>query len=1398
MKKKLRKYAAAALCFALAAVWLTPLPAAADIVWMESAGAGDRETGGNETVVFGIGSDGENSENGSVGGDAGGSTEGGSGGENMDEDFGDQETSSPAPPQIRIESAEKAYTVGQEMTEDDGLIAEVSGSSAESDEGVLTYRWFQCSDLEGGDPEPVGEENCPKYFPSVESEGVFYYYLQAVYTVGEESSYEVKSSEARSEIITVTVGYMVEFEGGSDYEGTIPPAIGPVISGAEVTLPEALKRPGSGFIFDGWQRKDAFDSDIFQPGQVYIFDKKDVEDSGESQNVGGEEASDTDELQVADEEVLGTDESYRQNSVIFCALWRAAEVYDYMIEGGEEAERLDSDEGAYIGRVFEEDVLDAPQAFRLFARKGYLFDGWNIVLPDGTPEKDSDGQALILKPGDKYEPFGNFSLSAVWKRLYTVSYDSGVPAEPAGSGVTGTLPENGSYISGNSVILPAAGDLKYEGHFLKGWRADYIIIDELTGQGEQFSEYVEIGEAFLMPEADVVFTAQWEPVSVWGGSAAERFAAGTGTESDPYLISGADELAKLAQDVAGVNGAKQNSYADTYFRMTADMDLAGIEWLPIGCYGMDSSDETSFERGYPFCGYFDGNGHTVSGLTIGEDGTAGNSRYLSAGLFGYIESSDAEKVSVKDLSVEGARISLKPEGKTRRSADCGIIVGRLTGSISGCSASGEISVKLQAGSLSYCDSASVGGVAGCVKDGFLSECESSVRIGVSFNVSTASCSGLSVGGIVGYGDGVKIVGCTNSGRAELSVSASTTEWLDAKQCTVGGITGQAFQGEITDCVNVGNVEGNGNDTILAGGIAGYAETDIKGCRNSGDVEILTTRQAAHGKYVTGAAFSDSQSVVPMYAGPSAGGIAGYARCDITGCENTGDVKISHQCVGLYAAVRAGGIAGGATDGQISDCFNAGDISAGAGDLTYLYKNYLPGIYAGGIVGLAGNNDKDASQMCDTYVSRGEKISYVYNIGDVSLTAQESEKLDTAAGLLVGRCAYETDIYSAYVVSEKDSSEGGETVSSSAAKRQNAAGTAEADRVSSVGDRTGMTASSAVEEKAEELFYTGEVAYLLDGGTQARNIWTQTDGLYPTLGEPRVNRVASASDDSCRITLGRTGLSEKKEQVYARRGEDVFVAASADEEDRIVLKEWTERSESQGGTTYYRYNTYQGNIPDRIIVQYIEGPRVEVQGDSFTMSYNCDASVSVSFKYGEATEIVDSWFVPKTDNGAGGSGGSGGGEGDGDQPGEDDGSEGNGSDVDSDQSDKNNGSDREEDDVKHMPENDTDISERNDPATARMSLPAEMQMKEKDESESDDAAPDSGGKTEGMQDDSESGEAPDTMKEDQDSIFEVIEKTVRKNPLPAMALTFLFLLVAMCGGYFGYRKRKKKNRKIGKF
>lgn len=165
---------------------------------------------------------------------------------------------------------------------------------------------------------------------------------------------------------------------------------------------------------------------------------------------------------------------------------------------------------------------------------------------------------------------------------------------------------------------------------------------------------------------------------------ASDWKGGDGSQENPYQIETAAQLAYLAKKV----NEKDQAVDGKYFKLTDDIDLSGHYWVPIG-----------YE--HHFDGYFDGGGHTITGLCIEEDLI-----YTYVGLFGWVfKASDDDEPVLKNIRIEKAAISGTFSGKDNQS---GILAGRISVSsdittkvwIENCSVAGTIDVKsLIAGGL---------------------------------------------------------------------------------------------------------------------------------------------------------------------------------------------------------------------------------------------------------------------------------------------------------------------------------------------------------------------------------------------------------------------------------------------------------------------------------------------------------------------------------------------------------------------------------------------------------------------------------------------------------------------------------------------------------------------------
>ncbi|WP_416991041.1 fimbrillin family protein [Alistipes putredinis] len=159
-----------------------------------------------------------------------------------------------------------------------------------------------------------------------------------------------------------------------------------------------------------------------------------------------------------------------------------------------------------------------------------------------------------------------------------------------------------------------------------------------------------------------------------------------------YTVYNADGLLNVAELV---NGGK----TDINITLTADIDLTGKDWTPIG---------TDYDNSYK--GTFDGGGHTITGLTV-----TTNDQY--AGLFGYL-GNFGKFGTVKNVVMDGIQITCN-----HRLGYAGGVAGYSRGTIENCSVSGSVS-----------STVSVGGVVGAQRDGSITGCSSSATVKGTINV----------------------------------------------------------------------------------------------------------------------------------------------------------------------------------------------------------------------------------------------------------------------------------------------------------------------------------------------------------------------------------------------------------------------------------------------------------------------------------------------------------------------------------------------------------------------------------------------------------------------------------------------------------------------------------------
>ena len=238
-----------------------------------------------------------------------------------------------------------------------------------------------------------------------------------------------------------------------------------------------------------------------------------------------------------------------------------------------------------------------------------------------------------------------------------------------------------------------------------------------------------------------------------------------------YTVYNADGLMNIAELV---NGGK----TDINITLTADIDLTGKNWTPIG---------TDYDNSYK--GTFDGGGHTITGLTF-----TTNDEY--AGLFGWLNRAG----TVKNVVMEGVQIT----SNQIYGGSIGGVVGYSWGTIENCSVSGSVSGTVY-----------VGGVVGVQIGGSITGCSSS-----------ATVKGMvDVGGVAGQtNSSATLTACYATGNVIIEINPK-------KNIAGGSLVGMNAGSSLLACYATGNVTSTGSSTgnVHIGGFLGNNYTTVTAC-----------------------------------------------------------------------------------------------------------------------------------------------------------------------------------------------------------------------------------------------------------------------------------------------------------------------------------------------------------------------------------------------------------------------------------------------------------------------------------------------------------------------------------------------------------------------------------------
>ena len=260
----------------------------------------------------------------------------------------------------------------------------------------------------------------------------------------------------------------------------------------------------------------------------------------------------------------------------------------------------------------------------------------------------------------------------------------------------------------------------------------------------------------------------------WADGGGESGAAELGyiydSNTKTYTVYNADGL--LAWNEAAQKDRSINC------TLTADIDLTGKDWSPIG---------TNIYNSYT--GTFDGGGHTIMGLTV-----TTNDQYV--GLFGRL----GKAGTVKNVVMDGIQITCN-----HRLGYAGGVAGfSWGGTIENCSVSGSVSGTICAGGV----------------------------VGIQWEASITGCSSsATVKGMVQVGG---VAGETNSGATMAACYATgnvTIEIDPINNILGGGLVGFNAGSSVLACYATGNVTstGSGTGNVHIGGFLGGNYTTVTAC-----------------------------------------------------------------------------------------------------------------------------------------------------------------------------------------------------------------------------------------------------------------------------------------------------------------------------------------------------------------------------------------------------------------------------------------------------------------------------------------------------------------------------------------------------------------------------------------
>ncbi|MBN2040498.1 MAG: hypothetical protein JW864_10670 [Spirochaetes bacterium] len=473
----------------------------------------------------------------------------------------------------------------------------------------------------------------------------------------------------------------------------------------------------------------------------------------------------------------------------------------------------------------------------------------------------------------------------------------------------------------------------------------------------------------------------------------------------PRSVASANYFIYTANDLDAVRGSALPQYtnwdlSDTY-NLMADLDLSAYNWVPLG------------DGITPFTGTFEGNGHTISNLTI-----TNTANYN--GLFGYVNNITGTGGNIHSLQVTG-------------NVSGGYYTGGLAGylinaAISECSFNGSVTGTFY-----------VGGLAGDVNGGIITGSNTSGSVENTGDYTggligqnggpvddchatgRVTGGGNYVGGLVGQ-NSANITGCI---YANTTYAITSTAGAGANY--IGGLAGQHITGTISNSHATADIIiTTGTNINYVGGFAGAASGTINdtggACYSTGTITITAALDTADDYCIGGfigysteltltGAYS-SVNIDVQYSVPSAGtytacigGLIGQASDTMTAetisaSYSQGSVTASITGTAGTRRIYTGGLTGNNEGGNFSNCYyNGGTVDISASDAAT--------VLTGGLVGYNPSGSIDSCHSSGTVIGDSAATTATggligYNFSSITASYSTADVSgDTETGGLIG-------------------------------------------------------------------------------------------------------------------------------------------------------------------------------------------------------------------------------------------------------------------------------------------------------------------------------------------------------------------------------------------------------------